>query len=178
MAKNEDKPAADPVGDEIEKLKAEAPLDLHAKHKHAVLTDEQVDKALARARKRASDAVIADAMKRLEDAESLRLVAEEGITIGGVNDEMVTITLALAPDTAYLATDGRRYENGKTYTVKRAVANDLMARQFCGHKNESARLGEDRFAFYQKERAPMIARVGNGTVTRPGAGVSIKELGV
>ena len=66
-------------------------------------------------------------------------------------------------NTAWLALDGRRYVHRGTYTVTRAVANDLLFMQYKGHEQEAARLGEDRFAAIQSRREPLIQNV-NGRV--------------
>ena len=141
------------------------PVDAFAKYHHPVLTDAQVDASKEKAIKRLAKARIEAAAKAIEDAEYQRLVSEEGVTIGGVLDDLVEITLNLPPDGLFLASDGRRFNNRKTYKVSRSVANDLMWRQDCGWRNESARKGEDRFAFYQQKRAPEIKHIHGGSVT-------------
>lgn len=138
----------------------------HERHKHPILTDVQVDEAKASAKTKALSARRKDAMKRLEEEETQRLLVEEGLSVGaGPLDEMVSITLDLAPHQPWLSINGKRYEHRRTYTVRRSVANDLMFMQYKGKDNESTRLGEDRFSAVQSRRAPTVSHVG-GQVTR------------
>lgn len=125
------------------------------------LTHGDVKKAKASALAKAEKARRDAAMKRVEAEEVDRLKQEEGID---TNEEMVEIVLDLAPDMPWLSTNGVRYEHGRKYRVRRSVAQDLLARQFAGHQNESRRLGQDANAFYQKEKAPVINHVGGRVV--------------
>lgn len=134
-----------------------AQSDSREKYNHGILTDAEVDAAKDKARKKALAARAKKAQEQVEAQETERLMVEEGIN---TNEEMVTIVLDLAPDTVYLATNGKRYENGKTYTVPRSVAADLSYRAFCGQKNEAARLGQDKTAFYRQRKSPVINHVG------------------
>lgn len=136
----------------------------HEKYNHPVLTDAQVETAKAAARKKAEAARVKSAQELLEKEETQRLMTEEGITSGGPLNDMVEITLDLAPASEYIAINGKRYLHGRKYTVRRAVANDLLWIQDRGHENERARLGQDRFAFYQRKRAPEIKHVGGKVI--------------
>lgn len=149
----------------------------HARYKHPILTDAQVDAAKAKALKTAQVARVKAAMEDIEKQEAQRLLEEEGMSAGGVLDEMVSITLDLSPDMPWLRINGISYENRKTYTVRRARANDLMFMQMRGWMNETARKGDDRFSYYQQARAPLIKQIGGKVVTLSGQGVKLSELG-
>lgn len=130
------------------------------KYNHPVLTDAEVEAAKASAKKKALAARAKAAAAKIEADETERLMQEEGVN---THEEMVTITLDLPPDMLWLATNGKRYLHARAYTLPRSIALDLLHRQYAGWQNESARLGESRFAFYQKQRAPAINHV-NGKI--------------
>lgn len=129
------------------------------------LTYGQVAEARANARKQLDKARVKAAMSRAENAEIERLEREEGLVATGVLGEMVQIKLDLAINTPWLAIDGKRFYHAHTYTVPRAVANDLLYMQWKTHVNEAIRLGEDRMSFYMKERAPIVNNVGRKVVS-------------
>lgn len=138
------------------------------------LTRADVKAAQDRARKRAEDARKKAALKDIEDAEFKRVEEEEGITAGGPGNDMVEVTLDMPPvaygknDTdAWIQLDGKRYRRGQTLLLRRRVAHDLLFIAQQMRLNESARLGEDKFAFYQRQQAPLISK--KGTVV-PGGG--------
>ena len=128
------------------------------------LTYGDVEKARADARAKLVANQKKAAMSRATAAEMDRIEREEGIVASGPMGERVSIKMDLAINTPWLALDGQRFLHGKTYTVTRAQAADLMSMQYYTHRNEAVRLGEDRMAFYTKERAPLITNVG-GRVT-------------
>lgn len=129
------------------------------------LTRHQVKQAQASARKKLEAARVKAAMSRAEKAELERLEREEGIVAAGVLGEMVEIKLDLALPMPYIMLDGKKFLHGHTYTVTRAQANDLFYIQWKGHEQEAARLGVDRFAFYQQAKAPEVKNVGQKVVS-------------
>ena len=138
------------------------------------LTRGQVETARANARKKLEAARVKAAMQRAEDAELQRLKMEEGVTVGGAGAEMVEIDLDMPVvaygknDTgAWIQIDGKRFKRGRN-TVSRSQAHDLLFIAHCMRKNESARLGEDSFAFYQRQRNESVTRVGSNIVTSRG----------
>jgi hypothetical protein len=120
------------------------------------MTRGEVAKAQARARSRLESDRSKAALAKIEDAEYDRLQREEGIS----TEEMVEISLNLAPDMKDLRIDGKIYANGYRGAVKASLARDMLYMQWKGWLNESARLGEDRYAFYaqkaQTTKAPIV----------------------
>ncbi len=136
----DERAAAELLGDIAPKSLAEA-LDAEPDPTlvHAILSPAEVqaarDKAraaiLAKQKKTATEALIAEETRRLE--------REEGLVTGdGVKDEMVTLHLDLAEHSGSIKINGTPYYHGQTYTVPRHVADtlrEIMARGH-GHQNE------------------------------------------
>jgi hypothetical protein len=134
------------------------------------LNFKQVEQARASARKKLEAARVKAAMQRAEDAELERLKMEEGMVVGGSAGEMVEIDLQMPvvaygkSDTdAWIQINGRRYKRGRNI-VHRSLAHDLLYIADRMQKNESARLGQDSFAFYQQKHPVSVSRVGSGQV--------------
>lgn len=121
--------------------------------------------AKAKALSKVKAAAKAAQMKRVQEAEELRLAQEEGIVAAGVMGEIVTIErLDLPPDMAWIALDGKRYLANQRVTCTRAVAAVLLDLAYHGHVNEAARLGRDPRDFHARQIAPSVTNVGRGSV--------------
>lgn len=129
------------------------------------MTRGEVEKAKAKARARLESDRAKAALARIEDAEYERLQKEEGVS----TEEMVEVTLNLAPDMKDLRIDGKIYQNGFKGVVRSSVARDMLYMQWTGWRNESARLGEDRYAFYaqkaQATKAPIVINSRTGIMS-------------
>ena len=126
------------------------------------LTYADVAKAHKSARDKADAARKAAAMTRAEEAEAKRLEREEGVTTGGIEAEMVEITLDLPVHMDRVVIDGAQYFNRKTYRVPRGKAATMLEIQYRGQEAEAARLGQDKMSFYagMTKRNTSIRNVG------------------
>jgi hypothetical protein len=154
----------------------EIPNDTEAHPDYPGLTRADVREAQKKALLKAEKARKEAAMARVELEETKRLQMEEGITAGGPGSEFVEIDLQMPivaygkHDTdAWIQIDGKRFRRGR-HTVRRSQAHDLLYIASRMAMNESARLGEDRFAFYQQVRQTVINNVGarvTGVINAP-----------
>lgn len=153
------------MADDLDDLIGEDP---NEDFSHPFLTIEQVKDARQKARDKVDKTRVANAMKALIDEEILRLEREEGFTTGsGVNDEMVRITLDLAPfqragtagSDCGLTINFRTYFHGSTYTVPRHVANSLREMQANGWKHEAMVKGKSLSDYYQRAEEALISGV-------------------
>lgn len=115
------KPAAKAASAKTEAPEPEARL-------HPILTNEEVLDARAKARAKIEAEQKAFALAEVERKELTRLREEEFITVGGVEDELVNITIDLPEFGSCLTTNMRPYWHGQTYLVARHVARDLTWR--------------------------------------------------
>lgn len=125
---------------------------------HAVLTNEEVLEARAAARKQllakqrkvAREALIADEMLRLE--------REEGMTTGsGVLDEMVTIVMDLADHSPCITVNGEPFWHGHSYTRPRHVANSLREQMQRGWVHQHVLDGKSIAESYQRKRFTQLS---------------------
>jgi hypothetical protein len=98
------------------------------KRLHPILSNEEVHAARAKARKKIEDEQKAFALAAIEKEELTRLRTEEFVTVGGVEDELVHITIDLPDFGDCLKTNMKPYWHGQTYLVTRDVARDLAWR--------------------------------------------------
>ena len=113
---------------------------------HPGLTKGQVRRAKERARKTVEAARVKALLEKIEEKETERLAREEGLQENA--EPMVSVTLNLVPPMPYIAIDGRRYVDHKTYAVRESVARELLFTMYKGWEQESARTGQDKYAFY------------------------------
>lgn len=127
---------------------------------HPGLTKGDVRKAQARAAAKVEAARKKAALERIEHDEEEKLRAAMGETnrtehitanLRPDDKEIVEITLNLPPHMLDVRLDGVIYQNGKTIRCIRAIAKELLYVQSKGWEHESARMGEDRFAFYAQQ---------------------------
>lgn len=151
-------PSAEPAPWEAEALPETLPE--HAKYRHAVLTDAEIDKAKAAAAAKLQKERVAAAMKAIEQDELQRLREEMGLVVGGVADEMVSITIDNAQAQELhpcLMINGRAYWHGHTYTVPRHVADTLRDMMYRTWVHERDIDGKGWLQFYQKKRQTVIS---------------------
>lgn len=106
---------------------------------HSVLSNAEVLAARAKARKKVEAERKAKMLEAIEEEETKRLRREEGLTTGvGSKDEIVNVTIDLAPFSPRITVNFDHYEHGHTYPVPRHVADTLaeqMARTW-QHEDE------------------------------------------
>lgn len=128
---------------------------------HAVLTNDQVRAAKERARKRLEDEREREAIRQLEADEVQRLRLEEGMYVGGLADEPVSITVDLAEHSGCISLNGTPYWHGHTYTVPRHVADTLRDIMFRGWVHQERDIeGKDLQRFYQRPHDTAITAAG------------------
>ena len=104
---------------------------------HPILSNADYKAAQAKARVKLDKERHAKAMKAVEEAEMERLKMEEGMVTGdGVKDQMVKITLNLAPHSEDIKINGRAHWHGHTYTVPRHVADTMREIQARGWQHQ------------------------------------------
>lgn len=125
---------------------------------HPILSNEEYRKAQAAARVKVDAEKRKAAMKSVEELTVRQIQAEEGVFTGdAVQDEMVDITLELAPFADRLTINGMVYMHGGTYTVSRARANVLNEMVFNGWRHQEEIDGKSRTLAYQRARGTSIS---------------------
>lgn len=104
-------------------------------------------------------------------AEKQRLQREEGLTTGnGHQDEILSLTIDLAPYAPYININGQCYYHGRTYQVPRHVADTLRDQMFMTWKHQNQIDGKDAASFYAaKHVAEMYKVAGGPTLSAKGA---------
>lgn len=106
----------------------------------------------------------AAAKKQMMAEEKLRLQREEGLTTGNsYMDEIVTVTIDLAPYAAHILVNGHAYWHGRTYPVPRHVAVSLQETMFNTWRHQSEIKGESLKEFYAKKHVEELYKVGGTT---------------
>lgn len=120
---------------------------------HAILTNDEVLAARAKARARLDAERRKAAMKRVEDEETERLRLEEGLTTGdAVKDELVDIVIDLAPHSDKIVINGQAYHQGFTYTVARHVADSLRETMSRGWAHQDEIDGKNKAQIFAQKR--------------------------
>lgn len=106
---------------------------------HPLLTAAEIEKAKEKARARVTAEAKTKALKDIEDKEILRLQHESGLVTGETfKDEMVWITLDLAPYADRIRINWQDYYHGHSYNVPRHFADsmrEIQARSWA-HQDE------------------------------------------
>lgn len=126
------------------------------------------DKEIADIRAAAREEILKDkkaaARKQMMAAEKLRLQREEGLTTGnGHLDEIVTVTIDLAPYAPHILVNGHAYWHGQSYPVPRHVAASLQETMFNTWRHQSTIRGESLNEFYAKKHVNDLYAVGGTT---------------
>ena len=139
------------------------------------LTRGDVKKAQAKAREKIEAAKRKALLARAQEDEERRLQAEEmngpdsvigeEIPGGGPLNDIVEVVLDMpvvaygkGDHNAWIQLNGKRKYRGQKITCRRHIANDLLWIANRMAINEAARMGEDRFSFYQRPRNAEIKR--------------------
>ena len=90
--------------------------------------------------------------KKILEQETQRLKNEEGLVTGdGYKDEIVSITVDLAPFSPSININGRPYWHGRTYNVARHVADTIRDQMFQTWKHQNEIDGKSLSDFYAKK---------------------------
>lgn len=136
---------------------------------HPILSNEEVEEAKAEARKMIEAAQVKAAKKKIIDDETQRLRNEEGMVTGdGVKDQMVRISLDLAPHSPFIVLNHRPYYHAQTYTVPRHVAETLREIQQRGWRHQDEIDGKSLAQHYQRAHATGLSPV-KGVTNAPRA---------
>lgn len=113
-------------------------------------------KELEAIKAQAREEILADkkaaAKKDMLAAEKVRLQREEGLTTGNSHaDEIVNVTIDLAPYAPSILVNGLPYHHGRTYPVPRHVASSLQETMFNTWKHQGTIKGESLSEFYAKQ---------------------------
>lgn len=148
--------AADPDDDEQDEGGEEARL-------HPILTNEQFLKAQSRAKERVLAERVAAAAKAVEDAETIRLRMEEGLTTGITDaDEMVEILIDLPPYGDKILINGpmgKAYWHGTRAAVPRHVADTLNEIMYNMWRHENQTEGRSIQQAYHQHRDTSVSPV-------------------
>jgi hypothetical protein len=136
---------------------------------HPLLTNEEVLAAREEARKQLLAEQIKAAKKKIIADEMQRLRTEGGMSTGdGVKDQMVRITLDLAPHSPFVVLNHRPYYHAQTYTVPRHVAETLREIQQRGWRHQDEIDGKTLSEHYQRARQTGLSPV-KGVINPPQA---------
>lgn len=128
---------------------------------HPLFTTKELDEIKAAARAE----VMADkkkaAKKMMMEEEKIRLQREEGLTTGNSHmDEMMTLTIDLAPFSDRVLVNQQPYWHGKQYTVPRHVAESLRETMFRTWQHQNEIDGKGLREFYAKQHVEQLFQVG------------------
>ncbi len=145
----------------LELATVEAQLEAELKDRlHPILSNEEVETLRARARTQLEAEQKKSAEKQFLAEETQRLRREEGLSVGGAKDEMVSIKLDLAPHSACLNVDGRPYWHNQTYELPRHIADSLREQMQRGWQHQNQIEGKTTTEFYQRAKETHITATG------------------
>lgn len=117
----------------------------------------------AKARAEIIDDKKASLKKQMIADEKRRLRLEEGLTVGNsFMDEIVSITIDLAPYAPSIIINGRSYWHSKTYPVARHIAMSLQETMFNTWKHQGTIKGESLNEFYAQKHVQDVWAIGKG----------------
>lgn len=103
----------------------------------------------------------AAAKKDMLAQEKIRLQREEGLTTGNSHmDEIVNVTIDLAPYADSIRVNGHPYWHGRSYPVPRHIAVSLQETMFQTWKHQGTIKGESMSEFYAKQHVDNLYKVG------------------
>lgn len=122
---------------------------------------------IAAIRAQARAEIMADKRGKLKQellaAEKQRLKNEEGLTTGNSHmDEVVSISIDLAPYAPYININSQCYYHGRTYQVPRHVADTLRDQMFQTWKHQNQIDGKDAASFYAAKHVAEMYSVAGG----------------
>lgn len=135
----------------------------HPSDPAGLLTVAEIDDIRAKARAE----IMADKKGKLKQdilaQEKLRLQREEGLTTGnGHQDQIMSLTIDLAPYAPYININGQCYYHGRTYQVPRHVADTLRDQMFMTWKHQNQIDGKDAAQFYAAKHVAEMYKVEGG----------------
>lgn len=103
------------------------------------------------------------AREMLLEEEKARLQREEGFVVGNTHkDEIVTLTIDLAPYADRILVNGASYYHARTYTVPRHVADSLKDTMFRTWQHQKEIKGESLTEFYAQKHVSDLFAVKKG----------------
>ncbi len=139
---------------------------------HPVLSNEEYNAARSAARKKLDDQQKKAALKQVEEVELQRLKEEEGLSVGGVQDEIVDVTIDLAEYSGKTVLDNKVYWHGRTYTVPRHIAASIAEIIFRTHRHQELEIdGKNltQHAFQRRNTTISPRGVKGGTIPQSAA---------
>jgi hypothetical protein len=151
---------ADTELEDLDALMVQAGADIRL---HPILSNEEVLKARANARKKLDAERHAAAMRAVEEQELERLRVEEGMTTGvEADDAIVSFTVDLPTYADRITLSGRPYYHGRRYDVPLHVARTLADEQFKAWRHDEQMEGKSIHQKFTKKHNTMInARSGS-----------------
>jgi len=126
-------------------------FDGETERKHPVLSNEEYEAAVAKARAKVLEETKDKAIAHLIEAETLRLQREEGFHSGDpVKDEEVNIRIDLPEFAAYLSINGLQFWHGHTYRQPRHVVDTLREMQQRTWDHQAEIDGKSKTGAYQR----------------------------
>lgn len=156
-----EEPGSEPAP--IKKSVVPAKAEPHPDDPEVLLTPAQIEEI----KKQARAEIMADkrgkAKQELLAAEKLRLQRDEGLTTGNRHaDEILSITIDLAPYAPYININSQCYYHGRTYQVPRHVADTLRDQMFQTWKHQNQIDGKDAAQFYSQKHVAEMFKVAGG----------------
>jgi hypothetical protein len=137
-----------------------------------LFTDKEIAAIKAKAREEIITAKKDALRKDMIAAEKLRLQREDGLTTGNSHmDEIVNVTIDLAPFAPAIVVNQQSFWHGRSYTVPRHVAMSLQETMFNTWKHQGTIKGESLSEFYAKKHVDELYTVGKGSKTFSAAGM-------
>lgn len=128
-----------------------------------LLTAAEIEEIRKKARAEIMDDKRGKAKQEVLAAEKLRLQREEGLTTGnGHQDQVMSITIDLAPYAPYININSQCYYHGRTYQVPRHVADTLRDQMFMTWKHQNQIDGKDANQFYAAKHVAEMYKVEGG----------------
>lgn len=101
--------------------------------------------------------------KKILEQETQRLKNEEGLVTGdSYKDEIVSITVDLAPFSPSININGRPYWHGRTYNVARHVADSLREQMYRTWQHQNEIDGKSLNEFYARKHVADLYKVKKG----------------
>ena len=128
-----------------------------------LLTEAEIADIKAKARAEIMADKKGKAKQEMLASEKQRLMREEGLTTGnGHQDQIMSISIDLAPYAPYININGQCYYHGRTYQVPRHVADTLRDQMFQTWKHQNQIDGKDAAQFYAAKHVAEMYSVAGG----------------
>lgn len=128
-----------------------------------ILSAKEIEEIKAEAKKKILAERKSAEKKKILEQETQRLKNEEGLVTGdSFKDEMVTVTIDLAPFSPSININGRPYWHGKTYNVARHVADTLREQMYRTWQHQNEIDGKSLSEFYARKHVADLYKVKKG----------------